>query len=145
LHGVRFTEGISLAALRLATLRSLRREAMDDRTFERCVRRAVEGLPEKFRNALHNIEIVIEDYADDDMLEELGLEHPILGLYQGIPLTERQHDDIELPDKISIFREELLDLGLDREELVEEIRITVLHEIGHYFGLDDETLEEIGY
>jgi len=118
---------------------------MDDRTFERCVRRAVEGLPERFKEALDNIEIVIEDYADDDLLEELGMEPPLLGLYQGIPLTERQHDDILLPDKISIYRGELLDLGLTREELVEEIRITVLHEIGHYFGLDDDTLEELGY
>jgi predicted Zn-dependent protease with MMP-like domain len=118
---------------------------MDDRSFSRCVRRAVEGLPEKFRDALENIEIVIEDYADDELLDELGMEPPLLGLYQGIPLPERQHDDYPLPDKISIYREELLDLGLSREELVEEIRITVLHEIGHYFGLDDDKLEELGY
>lgn len=118
---------------------------MDERAFERCVRRAVEGLPDRFRDALDNIEIVIEDYADDELLDELGMEPPLLGLYQGIPLPERRHDDILLPDKISIYREELLDLRLTREELVEEIRITVLHEIGHYFGLDDDQLEELGY
>ncbi len=117
---------------------------MNDRVFEKIVRRALDELPENFKNALQNIEIVIEDRPDPEMLDELGLDS-LLGLYEGIPLPEREMGDILLPDKISIYKEEILDLGVTGRELVEEIRITVLHEIGHYFGLDDETMEEMGY
>jgi predicted Zn-dependent protease with MMP-like domain len=119
---------------------------VDDRRFEALVEEAIHGLPPKFKNALDNIEIVIEDYASDEVLDEMGIEPPLFGLYQGIPLPDRRLDDTgSLPDKIAIYREELLDCFLDEDELVEEIRITVLHEVGHYFGLDDEEMEKLGY
>jgi predicted Zn-dependent protease with MMP-like domain len=118
---------------------------VDDRRFEKLVTEAIRGLPPKFKNALDNIEIVIEDYAPDEVLDEMGIDPPLFGLYQGIPLPDRRLDDSgSLPDKIAIYRDELLDC-FEEEELVEEIRITVLHEVGHYFGLDDEEMEELGY
>jgi len=113
-------------------------------TFERLVTRAVEGIPENLKAALDNIDIVIEDYPTGEQLEDLGTDS-LFGLYEGIPLPERELGSVTLPDKITIFREEILDAGFRGKELVDEIRITVIHEIGHYFGLDDETMEEMGY
>jgi predicted Zn-dependent protease with MMP-like domain len=106
---------------------------MNHKTFERYVTQAVQSLPDQFKEALSNIEIVIEDHAQGE---------PLLGLYEGIPLPEREMGGPSIPDKISIYREEILSMGLSGIELVEEIRLTVLHEIGHYFGLDDEELEQ---
>jgi predicted Zn-dependent protease with MMP-like domain len=106
---------------------------MNHKTFERYVTQAVQSLPEQFKEALSNIEIVIEDYSRDRTL---------LGLYEGTPLPERELGGASMPDKITIYREEILNLGLSGTELVGEIRLTVLHEIGHYFGLDDEELEQ---
>ncbi len=118
---------------------------MNDRMFEGVVRRAVEGLPDQFKDALQNIDIVIEEFPDPELLEEYGIEPPLLGLYEGIPLTERELGEVNMPDRISLYRGEFMRMGLRGKDLVEEIRITVLHEIGHYFGLDDEQMEEMGY
>ena len=109
---------------------------MNNQTFERYVKQAVDSLPREFKKGLKNIEIVIEDECDTG---------PLLGLYEGIPLPERQLHDAVVPDKITIYRGEILRLGLVGKELVEEIRITVLHEIGHYFGLDDDEMTGLGY
>lgn len=118
---------------------------MDNRTFERIVRQAVEGIPPQFKDALENIDIVIEDFPDPDELEEMGIEPPLLGLYQGTPLPERVLGEVDFPDKISLYRGEFERMGIRGKELVDEIRITVIHEIGHYFGLDDDEMEEMGY
>jgi predicted Zn-dependent protease with MMP-like domain len=117
---------------------------MNDRVFEKIVRQALDDLPERFKAALQNIEIVIEDRPEPELLDEMDADC-LLGLYQGVPLTEREFGEVLLPDKISIYKEEILDLGVTGKELVEEIRLTVLHEIGHYFGLEDEEMEEMGY
>jgi predicted Zn-dependent protease with MMP-like domain len=111
-------------------------------TFERYVREAVQSLPLQFQAALDNVEIVIEDRPSRAVMEQMGEGPPLLGLYQGTPLPERELGEVSLPDKISIYREEILDLGLTGTDLVEEIRLTVLHELGHYFGLDDDEMEE---
>jgi len=116
---------------------------MNRRVFERYVQEAVLSLPPRFKDALDNIEIVIEDFPGPEVLEDPDLEPPLLGLYQGVPLTERQLSDVQLPDKISIYRGEFMRAGYRGQELVEEIRLTIFHEIGHYFGLDDATLEEL--
>jgi predicted Zn-dependent protease with MMP-like domain len=118
---------------------------MDDRVFERIVRQAVDGLPAKFKDALENIDIVIEDFPDPDEMDDMGIDEPLLGLYQGTPLTERGLGDSDLPDKISLYKGEFERMGIRGKELVEEIRITVLHEIGHYFGLEDDEMERMGY
>jgi len=109
---------------------------VNNQTFERYVKQAVDGLPPEFKKALKNIDIVIEDHCDAQ---------PLLGLYEGIPLPERQIGDSVVPDKITIYRGEILSLGLVGKELVEEIRITVLHEVGHYFGLEDDEMTGLGY
>ncbi len=111
-------------------------------TFERYVKEAVDGLPTELKSALKNIDIVIEERTPSSVLREMG---PVLGLYEGTPLPERELGETYLPDKISIFRQEILGLGLTGSELVDEIRTTVLHELGHYFGLEDDAMHEWGY
>ena len=113
------------------------------------VARVIDRLPRQFRKQLSNVEIVVETRPSDELLREEGLDprHDTLyGIYQGIPLPERSHlDPPLLPDKITIFAEPLLEDFPDPEELCEEIRLTVLHEIAHYFGMDDEAIEDLGY
>jgi predicted Zn-dependent protease with MMP-like domain len=111
--------------------------------FESVVREAIDGLPEWVREALHNIDVMVLDDADEELDPDGG---GLLGLYVGIPLTERSVEDVAgLPDIIYIFRNPHLDMGLPRDELLMEIRKTLLHEIAHYFGIDDDHLDEIGY
>jgi predicted Zn-dependent protease with MMP-like domain len=107
-------------------------------TFEEHVERALASLPEELRSAMTNVAIVVEDE---------NAENPdLFGLYQGIPLTERGDYSGVLPDKIAIYRLPLEDeFGADPAVLEEEIRITVLHEIAHHFGIDEERLAELGW
>lgn len=116
---------------------------MSPEQFEQVVRETIDAIPQKFREALTNVEILIEDEPD----EELGLESKdLLGLYTGTPLPERSEDNAgELPDVIHIFRLPHLKLGLPPDELREEIAATLIHEIAHYFGLDDDQLDELGW
>jgi predicted Zn-dependent protease with MMP-like domain len=113
------------------------------------VARLIDRLPREFRDQLRNVEFVVEDRPSRDLLlsEELDPEaDTIYGLYQGIPLPERSSlDPPLLPDKITIFAEPLLEDFPDLDDLREEIRLTVLHEIAHYFGMDEEELEDLGY
>jgi predicted Zn-dependent protease with MMP-like domain len=113
------------------------------------VARLIDRLPRQFREQLRNVEFVVEDRPSEELLlaEELDPEEETLyGLYQGIPLPERSSlDPPLLPDKITIFAEPLLEDFPDPEELREEIRLTVLHEIAHYFGMDEEEIEDLGY
>ena len=104
------------------------------------MRAALESLPPKLRDAMSNVEIVVEDENDEDP--------DLFGLYLGIPLTERGIDgyDGALPDKIAIYRIPLEEeFGDDPQVLEEEIRITVVHEIAHHFGIDDARLHDLGY
>jgi predicted Zn-dependent protease with MMP-like domain len=98
---------------------------------------------------LHNIEFVVEDRPSDELLRAEGLDprHDTLyGIYQGVPLPDRSSlDPPLLPDKITIFVEPLQEDFPDLDELREEIRLTVLHEIAHYFGMDEEDIEDLGY
>ena len=106
-------------------------------TFEDHVRAALDELPPNIVDALRNVAVVIEDENPDDP--------DLLGLYHGVPLPERGDMAGSLPDKISIYRIPLEESFPDPEELREEIRITVLHELAHYFGLDEERIAELGY
>jgi predicted Zn-dependent protease with MMP-like domain len=109
----------------------------------------LDRLPKRYRDGLRNIEIVVEKRPSAELLRAEGLDprHDTLyGLYQGVPLPERsQFDPPILPDKITIFSEPLLEDFPDPEELREEIRLTVLHEIAHYFGMDEDDIENLGY
>jgi len=107
--------------------------------FEAHVRRALESLPADLRRAMSNVEIVVEDENADDP--------DLFGLYLGIPLTERGGEYAGvLPDKIAVYRLPLEEeFGDDPAVLEEEIRITVLHEIAHHFGIDEDRLTELGW
>lgn len=107
-------------------------------TFEDHVRAALDSLPDELARALVNVAVVVEDeHAEDPDL---------FGLYEGIPLTERGSGGFaELPDRITIYRLPLEESFPDARELEEEIRITVLHELAHYFGIDEERISELGY
>lgn len=116
--------------------------------FERVLRGAVDALPEVFRQALDNVAIVVEDRPPGWLLRELGVPpgETLYGFYHGIPLPERSvQDSGNLPDKISVYRVPLEEDFPDRDELAREIRITLLHEIGHYFGMDEEELARLDY
>ena len=111
--------------------------------FAAAVQHAVDHLPVWVHEALEHIEIVIMDEPGPD-IEEEG--EDLLGLYVGIPLTERSVEDVgELPDIIYIFRQPHLALNLPEPELREEVAKTLVHEIAHYFGIEDDHLERIGW
>jgi predicted Zn-dependent protease with MMP-like domain len=106
-------------------------------TFEDHVRAALDELPPHLAAALENVAVVVEDENADDP--------DLLGLYHGIPLTERGDVAGMPPDTISIYRRPLEESFSDPGELQEEIRITVLHELAHYFGVDEDRIAELGY
>jgi predicted Zn-dependent protease with MMP-like domain len=107
---------------------------MDDVDFEQCVQEAVDSLPAELRDYMSNVAIVVEDEPPGGQ--------PLLGLYQGVPMTRRgSWYGAVLPDKISIYRGPLeRHYGADRDRLREEIRRVVLHEVAHHFGISDERL-----
>jgi predicted Zn-dependent protease with MMP-like domain len=109
----------------------------------------LDRLPRQFRRRLHNLEIVVEERPTRDLLLSVGLDpryDTLYGLYQGIPLPDRSPlNPPILPDKITIFAEPLLRDFSDPEDLREQIRTTVLHEVAHYFGFDDDEIDKLGY
>ena len=106
--------------------------------FEEHVQRALASLPPELRRAMSNVEVVVED--------ENAADPDLFGLYLGIPLTDRHDYSGALPDKIAVYRLPLEEeYGHDPAVLEEEIRITVLHELAHYFGIDEDKLDELGY
>lgn len=107
--------------------------------FEALVTRALEQLPPEFGELLDNVAVVIEDEPDDETLDELG-EDEILGLYRGVPHTERDSFYSALPDEVVLYRGPLLRACRNRRELMWEIRDTLVHELGHHFGLSDEEM-----
>jgi predicted Zn-dependent protease with MMP-like domain len=111
--------------------------------------RIVDRLPRRFRERLRNVEFVVEERPSRALLRSEGLDprcDTLYGIYQGVPLPERSAlDPPLLPDKITIFAEPLLQDFPDPDDLREEIRLTVLHEIAHYFGMDEDEVEKLGY
>ena len=119
---------------------------MDSARFERIVADALLTIPRRFRRAMANIAIIVEDEPPRALLRELDIEPPdtLFGLYQGTPLPERGwgHGNT-LPDRILIFRGPHEREAASDEELVVSVAETLIHEIGHYFGLSEEEIEEI--
>jgi predicted Zn-dependent protease with MMP-like domain len=113
------------------------------------VTRVLDRLPRRFREQLRNVEFVVEERPSVELLRTEGLDprrDTLFGIYQGVPLPERSAlDPPLLPDKITIFSEPLRESFPDLEELRAQIRLTVLHEIAHYFGMDEDQIEELGY
>jgi predicted Zn-dependent protease with MMP-like domain len=119
----------------------MRREA-----FEQLVAGALATIPRRFRDAMKNLAIVVEDEPSREILEDMEVEPPdtLLGLYQGTPLTERSWDyGNSLPDRILLFQGPLERESEGEDDLVVTIAETLIHEIGHYFGLSEEQIEEI--
>ncbi len=120
---------------------------MDTEKFERLVARAVQGLPEEFRERLDNIDVMV---ADEPTLKQLSRAErkrgeTLLGLYEGVPLPERsQGYGFVVPDMITIFQRPIEAICKNDAEIIDEIRQVVLHEIAHHFGISDDRLRELG-
>jgi predicted Zn-dependent protease with MMP-like domain len=114
--------------------------------FEDLVESALKTLPRSFRTKLRNIAVVVEDWVDEETLRDMGIEAPdtLYGLYRGIDLTRRDsaYGNV-MPDTIHIYQGPIEEDCADPEEMADLVRDVVVHEIGHYFGLDDETMEDI--
>ena len=110
-------------------------EPIPSAEFEELVADALDGLPEGF--GFSNVVVVVED-------QKRGQPH-LLGLYEGIPLTERQHYSGALPDRITVFRLPLCRHSRDLEDLVGQVRVTVMHEFGHHVGMDEDHLHRLGW
>jgi len=108
------------------------------RSFEALVEQALDGIPDEISSLVHNVVVPVEDEPPPD-------DPDLLGVYDGVSLTERSSDHTGLPDRITIYRRPLLEMCDDPDELVREVRITVVHEIAHHFGIDDRRLHELGY
>jgi predicted Zn-dependent protease with MMP-like domain len=116
---------------------------MNHRQFEAIIREVMDRLPDWVHKALDNIEVLVVDEPDEEMDPE---GQGLLGLYVGLPLAERGADYAgELPDVIYIFRRPHLELGLSQDDLRDEIARTLIHEFAHYFGIDDDHLDQIGW
>jgi predicted Zn-dependent protease with MMP-like domain len=119
---------------------------MNRAQFETLVESALKRLPRQFREKLANIAVVVEDWADEDTLREMDIEPPdtLYGLYRGVDLTRRDsgYGNV-LPDTIHIYQGPIEEDCGDPEEMADLVREVVVHEIGHYFGLDDETMDGI--
>jgi predicted Zn-dependent protease with MMP-like domain len=120
---------------------------MDTARFEQLVARAIEELPEEFRESLENIDIVVADEPSraQRRANRLGPRDTLLGLYEGVPLTERTHGyGLVMPDKITIFQGPIEDTCRSDAEIVGQVQRVVRHEVAHYFGISDDRLRDIG-
>ena len=116
--------------------------------FEQLVRQAIAEIPDGFRSYLDNIVVDVETMPNPTDLAEVGIDDSteLLGLYHGTPLTERSVEaEVQLPDRVTIYQRNIESICDSRREIVEQIRTTVLHEIGHFFGMDEDDLFDVGY
>ena len=116
--------------------------------FERLVAEAVRLIPARFRREMQNLALVVEDAPAAALLADMGIDPPdsLYGVYQGTPLPERQWaDGNRLPDRITIYRRVLCASCNSDSEVVEQVRRTVIHEVGHHFGIGDARLRELGW
>jgi predicted Zn-dependent protease with MMP-like domain len=117
---------------------------MNTADFDAIVYATVDALPAWVHDAFDNIDLLIVDEPSE--VDAAEGQHDLLGLYVGLPLTERGPSYAgELPDVIYIFRNPHLDLGLTKDDLRDEVARTLIHEVAHYFGIDDDHLDEIGW
>ena len=114
--------------------------------FEKLVRKALSQLPIDVRNHLDNVDVVVDGSASTSQLVGTGIENEmdLLGLYEGIPLTERYGYDLVLPDKITLFQKPIESICETQEQVSEEIKATIVHEVAHHFGIDDDRLHNLG-
>lgn len=119
---------------------------MERRLFERLVRKALDTIPEDIAAHMDNVDVVVEDWPTQSQLavNEIHDGEYLLGLYEGVPLTSRHEYGNVLPDKITIFQRSIEAVCQTNDEVVMEVRNTVVHEIAHHFGIDDDRLDELG-
>lgn len=121
---------------------------LSNHEFDRIVKRAIRRIPEEIRQHLDNILITVQERPSAEMLEDVGYppDEPLLGIYWGVPLNERTVAEPPLyPDTIFIFKEPLEEMCQSKEQLEDEIEITVVHEVAHFLGMSEERLAELGY
>jgi predicted Zn-dependent protease with MMP-like domain len=120
---------------------------VSDADFDQAVQAALDAIPDEFRPYLENVLVEVRRRPDAKLLADYEETEELLGLYVGVPLEDKGpgNEVPPLPDRILIFRENLCTLCETWDDLIREIRITVLHEIGHHFGLDEDRLAELGY
>ncbi len=105
--------------------------------FEELVAEALDSLPGDLASRMDNVVVCVEPTHDSEDL---------LGLYEGTPLSEReQYGAMELPDTITVFRDAICAISADEHEVIDQVRITVIHEVAHHFGIDDDRLEQLGW
>ncbi|MCY3643606.1 MAG: metallopeptidase family protein [Acidimicrobiaceae bacterium] len=110
---------------------------IDEVRFERLVGEALDSLPPELGEMMENVAVVVEDaHPGEDLL----------GLYEGVPLTERgDYGGMAMPDRVTVYRLPICAVCDSEQELVDQITVTVVHEVAHHFGIDDDTLEELGW
>ncbi|MGB9625137.1 MAG: metallopeptidase family protein [Phycisphaerae bacterium] len=116
--------------------------------FEELVDEALESIPPPFVPYMDGLAVDVEPMPDEETLEEMGIDNPrsLLGLYRGTPLTARSvEQSLRMPDSIVIYQRNIERMCRTRQQLVEQIRKTILHEVGHHFGMDERELGEMGY
>ena len=109
---------------------------MSRHKFEALVAEALDEIPEELARYLENVAVIVADESSEGLL----------GLYEGTPLTERyDYGGLQMPDRITIFRKPICEMCVSEDDLVEEIYVTIVHEVAHHFGIEDDTLEERGW
>ena len=113
--------------------------------FERLVHKALSDIPPDIRLSIQNVDIVVDNVASMNQIAGTGIENEmeLLGLYEGIPITERYGYDMVLPDKITLFQKPIEAICDNQEQITEEISKTLIHEMAHHFGLDDNHLDQL--
>jgi len=117
---------------------------MDDNDFEYLVERAIESIPEEFKQRLDNVSIVIADWPSRYQISKVGGKGFLLGLYEGVPQTKRGRYGVGgvLPDKITIFKIPILRISRTIDDVINQVRETVIHEVGHHFGLGEKEIRK---
>lgn len=120
---------------------------LSNRAFESLVGEALDSLPDELLRMLSNVAVTVADAPSDEQRRKmaLGPDDVLYGLYEGTPLTERSGYGMTLPDRITLFQRALEDDAADEDDLYDEVRHTVVHELAHHFGIDDARLDELGY
>jgi predicted Zn-dependent protease with MMP-like domain len=123
-------------------------EAMDRTSFENLVEDAIRELPDEFRARLQNVALFVEDYPSRELLQRMRVPrgHTLFGLYEGVPLPRRGFFEAPLyPDQIFIFQGPIEDACGSNQQIKQQLKLTLVHEVAHFFGMDDDYLHSIGY
>ena len=121
---------------------------LTEEQFEELVEEALDSLPEQFQPYMENVVVEIRRRPTRRLLEDMDMppDTTLLGVYQGVPLTEKSvTQTVDWPEKIYIFQQNIEAICHNRREVVQQVRTTVLHEVGHHFGMDEDMLDELGY